>query len=134
MTRRIHLPPGAVEWFRSAPAGTAVEVARRPRRVFRFDGPCAPSRRGQIEGWRRPGRIVMQGWHLVRYARVDVELLPWSPWDAELRVVPRSLRLARWGGRRRRRYFDVAHDAGDALRVTLAPVVRVPASGAGASR
>ncbi len=134
VTRRIHLPPGAVEWFRTIPAGTEVEVARRPLRLVRFDGPCTVSRRGHIAGWRRPGRIVVHGWQLVRYTRIDIELLPWSPSDAELRVVPRSHRLARWGLRRRRRYFDVAHDAGDALRVALAPAVRAPANEADASR
>ena len=120
VTRLVHLPPGALAWFRFAPTGTAVEVARRPRRLLRMDGGCRPSRRGQLEGWRRSARIVVHGWCLVRFVRVDIELVPWSPWDAELRLVPRSLRLSRWGLWRRRRYFDMAHDAGDALRDALA--------------
>ena len=120
VTRRVRLGPGTLEWFPSTPAGTVLELERRPRRELQIDGPCAATRRGSVLGWRRAGRIVVHGWHLFRYVRVEIELLPWSPTDAEVRLVPRARRFARWGPRRKRRYFAVAHDAGDSLRRVIA--------------
>lgn len=65
--------------------------------------------------WRARGRVIGRGPRLARYARVEVVLQPWSADTHQLRIVPRSPFLPRWGVRRRRRYYDLAHAAADRL-------------------
>jgi hypothetical protein len=47
--------------------------------------------------------------------RFDIEINAWDAQSTELLVRPRARRPHRWGGRRMRRYFDVAHATADAL-------------------
>ncbi len=50
---------------------------------------------------------------------VDVELAPWSETTTELVLRPAVRSLHNWGGRRLRRWFDVAHATADVLRREL---------------
>ena len=61
------------------------------------------------------GRLVGRGPRLASCHRVCVVVSEWSTRAVVVRVMPRSPRLHRWGGRRLARYFRLAHDAADAL-------------------
>jgi hypothetical protein len=61
------------------------------------------------------GRLVGSGPRLASCYRVCVVVSEWSTRAVVVRVMPRSPRLYRWGGRRLARYFRLAHDAANAL-------------------
>jgi len=65
---------------------------------------------GETVSWRASGHIGSP--HRPRTS-VTLEVSWWSDDVTELRL--RSARLKHWGARRRRRYFDRAHDAADRL-------------------
>lgn len=87
--------------------------------ALRLAGPFERRERGRPEEWRTWGRLTGHGPRLVPYARVDLAIAPWSEDACELRVVPRSHHLHKWGARRLRRYFLLAHAAADHLRLAL---------------
>jgi hypothetical protein len=55
---------------------------------------------------------------------VDVELAPWSDTATEIAVRPAARAPHHWSDRRRRRWYDGAHAAADALRNHLLYVAR----------
>ena len=61
--------------------------------------------------WRATGRVFGQGSHAI--ARVELEVAAWSDSASELTVRPIARRPERWGRRRLRRYFALAHDSAD---------------------
>ena len=61
------------------------------------------------------GRLVGSEPRLASCHRVCIVVSEWSPGAVVVRVMPRSPRLHRWGGRRLARYFRLAHDAANAL-------------------
>jgi hypothetical protein len=65
--------------------------------------------------WGARARLSTPGLHAARFARVDVDLSPWSDGTWELSVRPVSRQLSAWGRRRRNRYFTLAHLAADQL-------------------
>ncbi len=81
---------------------------------------CRPSARHTAEVLHLSGRLVDSGPRLTRFTRVDIEIWAVSPHTLELRMLPRSLRIHRWGTRRQRRYFRLAHAAADHLQQFLA--------------
>jgi len=46
---------------------------------------------------------------------LEIEINAWDPSSTEVVVRPRARHPYRWGGRRLRRYFEVAHLTADAL-------------------
>jgi hypothetical protein len=70
--------------------------------------------------WGAPARLSIPGLHVARFARVAVDLSPWSDGTWELSVRPRSRQVPAWGRRRRHRYFTLAHAAADQLARLLA--------------
>jgi hypothetical protein len=65
-----------------------------------------------------PGVVYLR--RLVLPAAVEVQVVEWSRHSSELRIVPDSRQFELWGEHRRRRYFDLAHDAADRLVGLLA--------------
>jgi hypothetical protein len=74
--------------------------------------------------WSTTGRLYGHGARLARYTRVTIELGAWSQHASELRLRPKTTRLAMWGPRRQGRYFRLAHDAADELVRSLDAAVR----------
>ena len=85
--------------------------------LLRLDAPLAAVPGTSTPTWRATGRILT-GWP-VPLARVEVELVAWSEHAADLVVRPAAGRVARWGPRRRERYFTLAHHAADRLAQVL---------------
>jgi hypothetical protein len=104
ITRRVDQPPGD-----DLPIGRDFSLGRFG--TLRLDGPF--EHHGEV--WDARGRVIGRGPRLARYSRVEVVITPWSDDDYQLRVQPRSSFLPRWGERRQRRYFDLAHAAADRL-------------------
>jgi|GEM_PF-6288497 hypothetical protein len=73
---------------------------------------AVPGVRGR---WRARARLHGRGLRLVPYARVDIEITPWSPDASELRLRPVSRSPHAWGIGRLRRYLRLAPVAADAL-------------------
>jgi hypothetical protein len=65
------------------------------------------------------GRLVGRGPRICRYARIEVELTPWSVRTTEVRISPRSRFVHLWGVRRSRRYWLLAHGAANVLKEML---------------
>jgi hypothetical protein len=61
--------------------------------------------------WKAPGRLLLRGASVVRFARVEVEVVVWSDELSEVTVRSCARRLVTWGERRERRYFSLAHEA-----------------------
>jgi hypothetical protein len=61
--------------------------------------------------WRATGRLFAQGSRAV--ARVELEVAAWSTDASELTVRPVARHPERWGRRRLRRYFALAHEGAD---------------------
>lgn len=97
--------------------------------TLRLDAAFERSSSG-ADKWRSHGRLVGQGPRLVLFSRVEVLIAPWSRDACELRVIPRSRYLHRWGRRRLRRYWQLAHAAADALVPILLSAPSVPPTGA----
>jgi hypothetical protein len=74
--------------------------------------------------WRAYGRLVTGGWIPPRDERVELVVSAWSESTFEVRVVPRSTHFRRWGARRLRRWFRLAHEAADALAARLTSCTR----------
>ena len=74
---------------------------------------------GDMPILRARARLVGRGPRICRYARIDVELAPWSVTAAQIRITPRSRYVHLWGVRRRRRYWSLAHGAANTLREML---------------
>ncbi len=89
-----------------------------------------------IETWHGRGRLYGRGPRLARYARVEIVLTAWSDEASELTLRPVCPYPLRWGARRLRRYFALAHLAGDHLARVLADAARAthPAQTAASTR
>jgi hypothetical protein len=66
-------------------------------------------------GGRLVGRDLRPPW----FQRVEVVVSAWSARAVEVKVVPASAALNRWGARRLARYFRLAHDAADTVAELL---------------
>jgi hypothetical protein len=113
VVRRIKTPPSEVAqrivWEGEPPArvGLGRLGELRVGSHIRSDGS------GPGEVWLIPSRLVGSGPRIVRFSRVDIEIRPASSQTVELRLLPRSRHIHRWGTRRHRRYFQLAHAAAD---------------------
>lgn len=81
---------------------------------------------GGLPTWRTRGRLHARA-GLVRSTRVEVAVTTWSGRASQLWVVPTSTSPHRWGRRRLRRYFELAHLAADALEHRLRQLGRAVA-------
>jgi hypothetical protein len=86
-----------------------------PIGTLRFDEPFAAIRSTPSPAWRATARLRGCGLRFVRYARVELEVAAWSDDASELRLRPVSRRVTRWGPRRQRRYFALAHRGADVV-------------------
>lgn len=102
---------------RTLPAGIPLPIGDNG--TLRLDAPFERHICGPLGGWRATGRLTGHGPRLVRWARVELLIAPWSDDACELLVVPRSVHLRQWGPRRLRRYYGLAHAAADHLLVDL---------------
>lgn len=77
--------------------------------------------------WKAPGRLLIRGASVVRFARVEVEVVVWSDELSEVAVRSRARHLVTWSERRERRYFSLAHEAAaHVARVLSTPDVGAP--------
>ena len=115
VTRRINQPLSSLRNV----------VSDVPARIgaLALDAPFADNRRRDTT-WHTTGRLYGEGTRLMRYTRVDVELIGWSEHSSELRVRPATRRVPVWGQRRQRRYFRLAHHVADDLAQWLDAAVR----------
>jgi hypothetical protein len=99
------------------------------RSALVIESPFEPA----VGEWRAYGRLVNAGWAPPRDERVELVISAWSETAAELRVVPHSTHFRRWGARRLRRWFRLAHEAADALaeRLTSGPTFSLDSHVAG---
>jgi hypothetical protein len=116
VTRRAQLP--------FTKLGPALETFPAQVGDLEFDGPFDAVGGVTVPGWHTTGRLHHRGWRAVRWTRVDVEVNAWSRASIEVRMRPVSRRVAAWGSRRQRRYFQLAHRAIDNLVRTIAVAVR----------
>ena len=69
------------------------------------------------ESWRTTARLLTGRGRLV--ARIDIEVIPWTPGSVSIQLRPLDRRASRWGPRRTRRYFALAHAGADRLEQLL---------------
>jgi hypothetical protein len=69
------------------------------------------AQRDRQVSWKAPGRLLMQGTGLVRFARVEVEIIVWSDERSEVTVRRRGREIVTWSDARERRFFANAHRA-----------------------
>lgn len=87
-------------------------ISLGPAGTLRLDRPFARSAdAGGMVAWRANGRVVTSVASLVRFARVEIDVIVWSDELSEVTVRSRGRHLTSWGDRRERRYFTLAHDA-----------------------
>jgi RimJ/RimL family protein N-acetyltransferase len=84
------------------------------------DGTPRPSSNPIIHGhesWRTTARLMTaRGRHV---ARLDIEISTWTPGSMLIQLRPVDRDPRRWGARRMRRYFELAHAAADRLEQLL---------------
>ena len=121
VTRRIGAPAAAVArrlegdvGLQALRLGSLGELRVDPHQIW-ADPSCAAT------VWHASGRLIGAGPRLARFTRIDIEVRAASSRTAELRLVPRSQHIHRWSARRHRRYFRLAHAAGDHLKQLLSP-------------
>ena len=79
---------------------------------LRLEGDFAPTidGRGRVS-WKAPARLVGRGPSVVRFARVEVEIIEWADDLLEVTVRSSARHVLTWGERRERRYYSLAHHA-----------------------
>lgn len=121
--RRVNRTPSTLERLLAdadrLPTGTSVPLGTGG--TLRLDAPLQSDRGGHLQAWYARGRLVGRGLRLARFSRIDIEIWPWSAESMELRVTPRARHVHRWGTRRQRRSFWLAHAAADNLLRVLGP-------------
>jgi hypothetical protein len=85
--------------------------------ALRFTGPLMPDDELGAHVLRAPAVIRLRATTVS--AVVEVQVVEWSSRISELRIVPRSHFVELWTEHRRRRYFDLVHDAADSLARVL---------------
>jgi hypothetical protein len=81
--------------------------------VLRIDEPFSAIQSGRAPTWQATGRLYGHGPRVVRFNRVELEVAVWSDDASELRLRPVARGVTRWGARRQRRYFALAHESAD---------------------
>lgn len=108
--RRSHLAPILAAVSGDGTADLALSDVGR----LRFVTPFAPVR-STSDRWAASARLYGRGPRLARYARVEVEVAPWSHHASELRIRPTARAPHAWGVRRLHRYLDLSRLAADEL-------------------
>ena len=125
VTRRVNRRPDSIDRVLAGPQ----DVFRAPMTlgtagVLRVDRPFTRRDGGLVTAWRTEGRLYGSGLRLARYARVELELSVFSTACCEVRLRPVCRHAHRWGGRRQRGYFDLAHRAADSVVAVVAASVK----------
>ena len=118
LQRRVNEPLGAIERVlcdatllgagatHALPDGARLELER----PF---GVAFPPFGVDFASWSAPASVYTgRGRRAVKF---DIEINAWDATSTEVLVRPRARHPSRWGGRRMRRYFDVAHATADAF-------------------
>jgi hypothetical protein len=119
VTRRIDVP-----WAEITPTLTTLDTHRgneiwlRDGAALRLDTPFS-AQPDPMRQCSAGGRLIDRGSRLIWFRRVAVVVSAWSAQAVEVRVVPASTCLHRWGTRRLARYFRLAHDAADSIAELL---------------
>jgi len=108
----------------TAAIGRVIGVVPPRVGALRFDEPFTRRAADRTDGYHARARLSHPGARLARSTRVDIKLTAWSAPVSELRLVPAKRRLARWGRRRQRRYFEQAHRTVDELARWLEAALR----------
>ncbi|MGH9185410.1 MAG: hypothetical protein ACRD0U_06310 [Acidimicrobiales bacterium] len=113
VARRVHVAPSSLVEFlsRDALPRAGDRLPLGGAGMLRIDEGLAAAE--PTVTWRSTGRLYGRGPRLAVYARVELRLTAWSDQGCELRVCPIARHVARWGDRRQRRYFALAHQAAD---------------------
>jgi hypothetical protein len=125
VTRRVERSPASIDCVLATEAASvATRVLSASAGALSID---APFKQGDdlAPTWRTTGRLYGSGPRLARYARVEIEVSAYDASGCELRLRSRCRHLYRWGRRRQRRYFDVAHRSADSIVATIEQI-RVP--------
>jgi GNAT superfamily N-acetyltransferase len=85
-----------------------------------------PAAVGQ-ESWRTTARLLTGRGRLV--SRLDIEVSTWAPGSVIIQLRPLDRRPQRWGTRRTRRYFTLAHAGADRLERLLNETVAIGTAG-----
>lgn len=126
VSRRLHRPMTSVETVltdgpRLFPDGV---VPLDVNSALRFREPFSAPGRQTNATWRATAQLHGPGLRLIWSARVVIELAAWSDHTCELRIRPASRRVRSWSRYRQRRYFELAHLAGDRIAALLATAPR----------
>jgi hypothetical protein len=126
VTRRINQPTSLVQQvlLDSTVFGAGDALQLGPGGVLRIDKPFSAMPSDPTRAWQATGRLYGRGPRIVRYARVELEIAAWSDDASELRLLPVARHLTRWGTRRHRRYFTLAHDGADFILELLTAAAR----------
>lgn len=108
VVRRIRQRPAAVE---AALDGIPLGATG----WLRLEMPFERRMSEPVPGWHARGRLHGSSPSMARYTRVQIEVSALSAAECEMRLWPASERSFRWGRRRQRRYFELAHRAADQL-------------------
>jgi RimJ/RimL family protein N-acetyltransferase len=131
LERRVNRPSDAVarvlrDRLTVAPAGGfglgnegTLLVEEVPRR--------SPASSAGQESWRTTGKLLTGRGRLV--SRLDIEVSEWAPGSVVIQLRPLAGRTQRWGTRRTRRYFTLAHAGADQLERLLNETASAGASG-----
>jgi hypothetical protein len=127
VSRRINRPLDAVQTAIADPTsfrrGDSYGVGTEG--AFTIDNPFELVASYPGPTWRAQGRLFARGSRAV--ARVEIEVAAWSGEATELTVRPVARHPERWGRRRLRRYFSLAHDSADrSLQMLSVPSRTMP--------
>jgi hypothetical protein len=92
--------------------------------ALRVDNPLRRTLGSYDMSWRADARLVTHRGRLV--ARIEMEVDAWSVDSTRLQLRPVARHPERWGARRLRRYFDLAHRAADGAARELDEIARSP--------
>ena len=112
VVRRVPVPLSAAD-------AAIAELPTRHDLHVTLDDQFAPTPTALVPTWQTRGRLSFRR-PLARFARVSIEVAQWSDKVVELRLSPVTHHLGRWGERRKRRYFEVAHRAADDIVSAIA--------------
>ncbi len=113
VSRRINRPLPAVQSVLFDPSSfrTGDTYGMGTDGALTIDSPFRLIAEYPTPSWRATARLFSQGSRAV--ARVELEVAAWSTNTSELTVRPIARHPERWGRRRLRRYFALAHEGAD---------------------
>jgi len=124
LQRRINVPLGSVERLLCSPLvfrGGAELDLHADRMSVRLDRPFGVTFPPfGVDGASWSASATVRSARGRRLAALEVEINAWDPQSTEVVVRPQARHPYRWGGRRLRQYFRVAHLTADAVTQVIA--------------